>query len=676
MTDSIVKEALDAYQEAEDVFGDAYKQAREDIRFSRLSCQWPDAIKKQREADGKPCLTINQLQPTIRQVVNDARLNRPSISVIPTDGKADKETADVLTGLIRNIQASSDADIAYDTGIEGAVCGGFGFWKVDLDYALNAFDEDGITQAGESAFDKNLFIRAIPNQFGVFGDPYSEAADSSDWMTALEFQKLSRKRFKQRFPGAQESNFDLWSGIQAPWLDKDDVQVCAYWKRDKIVKNAVMVKLADTEDTPGDVVIMFEDQFKAEGELILQLGGEVMGSRPVETYKVTQHVVSALEELEKVDWVGSYIPIVPIYGDEVNLEGERHFRSLIRDAKDPAQMMNYWVTTATEQVALAPKVPFVGPKGAFETDHAKWSTINRQSHPFIEYDGGIAPTRQSPVPVESGIMQMALMASDQIKAITGIYDASLGARSNETSGVAIDARDRQGDVATFHFVDNQTRAIRHTGRILVDLIPKTITTPRIARILGEDGTTEEVTLNQQFEDANGMLRIHDVRTGRYDVTVTSGPSYSSRRQEAATQMMELVRSFPDAAPIIGDLLARNLDWPGADEIAKRLEKMLPPGIKDDEQQQIPPEIQQQMQQMAEALQTLHGELQAANDDKDIKRQEAATKQYAAETDRITATSQAMSPEVVQQIVIQVLQDLATPNDLPNPEDAAPYGQAA
>jgi hypothetical protein len=687
MTDSIVKEALDAYEESESVFGTAYKKARDDIEFARLSKQWPDAIKKQRDAEGRPCLTSNQLQPTIRQVVNDARLNRPSITVHPVDGKADKETAEVLTGLIRNIQASSDADVAYDTGVEAAVGGGFGYWKIDVDFALNALDEDGIQQAGESAFDKNLFIRPIPNQFGVFGDPYSEAADSSDWMTALEFQKLSKKRFKERFPGAEEANFDLWSSVQAPWIDKDDVQVCAYWKREKIAKTAYLVQLVDTEAGPGDVVIMFEDQFKAEGELITSLGGQVVGERPVQTYKVTQHVVSAMEELDKVDWAGSYIPIIPVYGDEVNLEGVRHFRSLIRDAKDDQQMLNFWLTSATEQVALAPKVPYLAEEGAL-VDHAKWSTANRQSHAYLEYKRGMQmPQRQPPVPVEAGIIQMAMTASDRIKANTGIYDASLGARSNETSGVAIDARDRQGDVATFHFIDNLTRAIRHSGRIIVDLIPKVYSTPRIVRILGEDGASDEKQLNQQFKDAQGIIRIHDVRVGQYDVTVTSGPSYSSRRQEAAAQMMDLVRTFPDAAPVIGDLLAKNLDWPGADEIAKRLEKLLPPGIKDD-QGQVPPEVQQQMQQMGEALQVFQQQLQQAQaaladakDDKDIKRAEAATKQYQAETARIAATSEAMSPEVVQQIVIQVLQDLATPNDLPSPEATAPMmdpmmGQAA
>lgn len=670
MADDIVKEALEAFETAQEVYTDNHEDAKEDIEFSRLTCQWPEEIKQQRDDDRRPCLTINQLLPTIRQVVNDARLNRPATAVHPVDGKADKDTAEILTGLIRNIEASSDADIAYDTAVEAAVCGGFGYWRVNVDFALNAVDEDGVRTAGESAFDKNVFIRPIYNQFSVYGDPYSQGADSSDWMTCHVIDKLTRAQFKDTYPDAEETDFDGpgWASINTPWRDGDDVQIAEYWKREKVIKKAYAIQPPE-----GEIIIAFEEELKKELQPLMEMGAQVIGERPVATYKVTQHIVSGLEELSKIEWKGAYIPIIPVYGDEVNLEGKRHFRSLIRDAKDAQQMLNYWVTMGTEQVALAPKVPYIGPKGAFETDHAKWSTANSHSHSFIEFDGPQAPVRQPPVPIESGIMQMALSASDQIKSITGIFNASLGERSNETSGKAIMARQREGDVSTFHFQDNLTRAIRHSGRIIVDLIPKVYSTARIVRILGEDGSVDEKPINTEYED-KGEMRIHDVRTGRYDVTVKAGPSFTSRREEAATQMMELIRSFPDAAPVIGDLLASNLDWPGADQIAKRLEKMLPPEVRDEEGN-IPPEVQQQMQQMMEAINFLKQELAQATGEKEMKLRELGIKEFEAETDRIEATKDAMTPEQVQLIVIQTLQEALQP-DLPNPEAAAPYGQAA
>lgn len=683
MADDIVKEALEAFEQAQDAESENRKRALEDIRFARMpGNQWPEQIRNQRQREMRPCLEIDILGPVLRQIVNDARMNRPATSIIPVDSKADIDTAEVLTGMVRSIESSSSADIAYDAAVEASASGGFGYWRINVDFANVALDEDGVTELGESAFDKSIFIRTVPNPFSIYGDPDSTELDGSDWMVAHVVESMGRAKFKDKYPGANEMDFDgaLWGGVEAPWRTEKSVQVAEYWKREKIVKRALAIQTND------DVLIVMADEYEREQELFAQLGGEVIGERPIMSHKVTQYVVNGVEELSRTEWKGSYIPIVPVYGEEVNLEGVRHFFSAINRAKDSQRNFNFWRTASTEMVALAPKVPFIGPKGSFETDHSKWSTANSQSHAFIEYDivaGGVAPQRQMPAQVPSGMMQEALSAADDVKRITGIHEASLGMASNETSGKAIIARQREGDVSTFHFIDNLTRAIRHSGRIIVDLIPKVYSTPRIVRILGEDGTADERQINQAFEDAQGKQRIHDVRTGRYDVAVKAGPSFTSRREEAATQMMELVRVFPDAAPIIGDLLAKNLDWPGADEIAKRLEKTLPPGIRDDEGN-VPPEVQQQMQQMGEALQVFQQQLQQAQaeladakDDKDIKRAEAATKQYEAETARITATSQAMSPEVVQQIVIQVLRDLATPNELPMPEAQPPaMGQAA
>lgn len=675
MADDIVKEALEAFKIAEDAESDNRRDALDDIRFGRLGEQWPEAVKRQRDSEQRPCLTINKLQPLLRQVVNDSRQNRPAIKVHPADSNADPGTAEVLSGMIRNIEQSSDADVAYDTAIEAAVGGGFGYWRINLDFALGAMSEEDLGKAGPAAFDKDIFVRRVANPFSVFGDPYSQQADSSDWNTAFVVERLTKTQFEDKYPDAERSDFDAkeWLDSSAPWKDGDDVQVAEYWKREKVTKDAVAIQLGPDEDgMPGEMVVMLADEFAKQKELILKMGGTVVGTRPVSGFKVRQYIVSGVEELAKNDWAGSYIPIVPVYGDEVNVEGKRYFRSLFRDAKDAQRMFNYWRTTATEVVALAPRAPWIGRKGAFETDIAKWNTANSASHAFIEYDGPEPPQRQPFAGVPAGMIQEALNASDDIKAITGIYDASLGARSNETSGKAIMARQREGDISTYHFIDNLSRAIRHTGRIIVDLIPKVYSTERIVRILGEDGKPEAIKINAEqgsegMDEAKETLRIHDVRTGRYDVTVSSGPSFTSRREEAATQMFELLRAYPDAAPIIGDLLAKNLDWPGADEIAKRMEKMLPPEIRDEEGQ-IPPEVQQQLQQMGEAIHVLGAKLQESEDKKDIEHQKIAVDYYKAETDRMSALAPAFDPAQIQEIVLQTLNDILQGQELPQAEE--------
>ena len=464
-----------------------------------------------------------------------------------------------------------------------------------------------------------------------------------------------------------------WSEIGDPWKTGEKAMRAEYWKRSETVKQAIGI-----ESDGVFTVVLVEELERLLKEFGPDMVQPVTQPRPIKCHKVKQYVLSGVEILDENDWIGKYIPIVPVYGDEVNEGGKRHFRSLIRDAKDAQMMFNYWRTTATEVVALAPRVPFIGPKGAFKTDARKWNTANSHSHAFIEYDGGQAPQRESFAGVPAGMIQEALNASDDIKAITGIYDASLGARSNETSGRAIMARQREGDVSTFHFIDNLTRAIRHTGKILIDLLPKVYTTERIVRILGEDGTPKTKPLNKEYEarkdkDGNPIMAMHDIRVGKYDIVVSSGPSFTTRREEAATQMIELIRSYPDAAPVIGDLLAKNLDWPGADEIAKRLKKMLPPNIREDDDEGLDPAIEEQIGQMTEAIQVLGQKLKEAEDKKDLEIRKILVSEYQAETARMKELAPVMSPEDIQALVFQTVQQLMTPTDLPESEEEGMYG---
>lgn len=665
----ILKEAVAAFARAEAGESDNRKHAQEDIEFARLSKQWPEKIRRQRELEFRPCLTINKLAPVIRQVVNDARQNRPSIKVIPADSKSDPETADLLSGLIRNIEHTSNADVAYDTAIESAVSGGFGYWRINLDYAEAGVGDD-LKGAGVELFEQDIVIERIGNPFSVYGDPDSSSADSEDWNRAFVVERMTHSEFKRKFPKAKRSDFtnSAWDVATGLWRTEEDVMVAEYWTREEATKMVVAVQMPDTDEGPGEVIVIDVNEYDET------MGQPVTQPRQIKCHKVTRYLLTAVEVLETTPWPGCYIPIVPVYGDEVNLKGTRHFRSLIRDAKDANQMFNYWRTTATEMVALAPRVPFIGPKGSFETDASKWATANNASHAYIEYDDkGVPPQRQPYPSMPAGALQEALNAADDIKAITGIYDASLGAKSNETSGRAIMARQREGDVSTFHFIDNLTRAIRHTGRIIIDLIPKVYSTPRIIRILGQDGKPERKAINgakmdEAQEGDEELARMHDVRVGKYDLVVTAGPSFTSRREEAATQMIELIRAYPDAAPVIGDLLAKNLDWPGADEMAERMEKMLPPQARDEEGE-IPPEIQAQIEQMGQALQEMGQRLQDAEGKRDIEAQKLAIEAYKAETERMTALSPAMGPEQIQALVLQTLQQLSSPNDLPEVEGA-------
>jgi hypothetical protein len=622
-----LKDALEAFEKSAEHDDHNRKAFEDDIDFALLENQWPENVRRDRELEGRPCLTVNKLSAMGRQIVNDARRNKPGITVHPVDSEADPETAEVLNGIIRNIEQSSNAEVAYDTALENAVFGGFGYFRINTKYT------------SDDTFDQDIVIERISNPLSVYRDCYSTAADSSDWNYCFVVDSLSKAQFKRQYPGAEQVDWksEAWRDLSSPWLDGDFVQVAEYWTREKAKKRILLL---------SDQSVIEADEYEKNKPAFDAVGLQVMAEREVDTHKVKQRIMSGAEVLETVDWAGKYIPIVPVYGTEVVLKGKRTFRSLVRGAKDAQRMFNYWRTTSTELVAMAPKTPFIGRKGAFETDINKWATANTQSHAFIEYDGPEAPQRQPFAGVPAGALQEALNASDDIKTVLGMYDASLGARSNETSGKAIIARQMESDNATFHFIDNLSRGIRHAGRILIDLIPQVYSVPRVLRIIGQDGEPDMRPVNQEIrtEERNPLtgqieeiVKIYDLTAGRYDLTVSAGPSFASMRQEAASQMIELIRAYPDAAPIIGDLLVKNLDWPGADEIAERMQKAMGMAEEGEGAPQGPdPQAMQVVQRYQSALQEMQQRYQALEADKSLEARKLDIAAFDAETKRMSA----------------------------------------
>jgi hypothetical protein len=664
--EDILLEAREAFDRAQEFWSENRNDFVDDVRFARLGKQWPDRVMQDRQREGRPCLTINKMTAFIRQVVNDARQNKPSIKVHPVDSGADPHTAQVFDGLVRNIEYSSSADVAYDTAVEHSVGGGFGYWRISTDYAC------------DDTFDLDINIDRVSDPLLVYGDPDSTAADSSDWNYAFVVEFYSEDEYEKKWPKAEKINWeDDASRIGQPWFQDNNVMVAEYWTREEIEKKIVLM----SDGSVLDAEKLEDDQ---DLQAFLQASGvTVAKERVARSYKVTQYIMSGKEVLETNNWPGIYIPIVPVYGDEVWVDGKRYLRSLIRDAKDAQRMFNFWRTASTELVALAPKAPYIGAKGSFKTDQVKWETANNVSHPFIEYDivaNGAPPQRQPFAGVPAGALQEALNAADDMKAAIGLFDASLGARSNETSGKAIVARQREGDVGTFHFQDNLNRAIRHSGRILLDLIPKVYSERRMVRVIGQDGTPSQVPMGQQVQmmtkdgqpamQANGLPLTHifDLTKGKYDLTVEAGPSFTTRREEAAAQMTQLIQAFPQAAPIVGPLLAKNLDWPDADKIADAMQQMQQQSQQINQQKMqiemakaqggqqggVPPQIIQKVQQLMQQLQEeqqqnaiLMQQNQALKANTAVKAQDSDTKQYDAQTERMRLIHEMNQPTLLK-----------------------------
>ena len=627
--------------------------------------QWPADVLATRGAvqgqtiNARPCLTINKLPQHVRQVTNDQRQNRPTGKVIPADDKADIDVAEVFNGMVRHIEYISDADVAYDTACENQVSYGEGYIRLLTEYC------------DDNTFDQDIKIGRVRNSFSVYMDPTIQDPCGADAKWCFVTEDISKADYQRMYPDSAPITTLQTLGVGdqnlSQWLNEDTIRIADYYyvDYDKGTLNLYPGNATAFEGTPED------KQLRA-------IYGKPKKTRQSDRAKIKYCKINGYEILEEREWAGKYIPIIRIVGNEFEVDGRLYVSGLVRNAKDAQRMYNYWTSQEAEMLALAPKAPFIGYGGQFEGYENQWKTANTTNWPYLEVnpdvtDGAGAtlplPQRAQPPMASSGLLQAKAGASEDIKASTGQYNASLGMTSNERSGKAILARQREGDVGTYHYGDNLARGVRYLTRQLVDLIPKIYDTQRIARIIGEDGETSMVKIDpmqqepvKKIMDQQGIVidKIYNPGVGKYDVVATTGPGYATKRQEALEAMGQLLQGNPQLWQVAGDLFVKNMDWPGAQEMAKRFAKTIDPKLMEDGDK--PPELQaaeQQIQAMGQEMEQMHQMIQNVGKSIEMQEQrrkdyEAEIKAYQAETQRITATQAGMNEQQIQDIAMGVV----------------------
>lgn len=551
------------------------EEAYEDLRFrrGRREDQWDALALEARK--GRPCLVINKLPQFIRQVTGDMRQSRPGIKVVPVDSGADVKTAEVRGGMIRYVENRSKAKHVYTTGADSQVTCGIGHWAVTTEYA----------HAG--TFNQEIRVVGIEDCVSVLWDADSFLPTKSDADHCFVPTDMTRAKFKKKWPNAKADGFDTTlyglgaSSWFSSWANDDYIRVVEYWKKKPIKRTLALLPDGSIEDLTDQIAGFDPDQVKAGLDWLKQQKQARIEER--DSYKICRYMITMAEVLEESDWPGMHIPVVPVIGEEVRIGREVYRHGIVRYARDPQRMENYYASAETEVIALQPKAPWLGTKKQFQNNYDLWETANTEAHPFLEYTPDPAapgaPQRVQPPVGSPAISDAKVRNSEDMKAVIGIYDASLGAKSNETSGIAIARRDAQGDTGTFVYHDNFALAIERTGEIINELFPKIYDTQRTVQILGDDGKPDFVEINKP-QIVDGVEKVlHDMTSGSYDVVMEQGPNYATKREQAQDGMTEFIRAFPPAAPVMGDLYAKAMDWPNAEQIGERLEELLPPPIK-------------------------------------------------------------------------------------------------
>jgi hypothetical protein len=648
----------------------AYSDTREDelddLRFMAGSpdnqWQWPADVLATRGAvqgqtiNARPCLTINKLPQHVRLVTNEQRQNRPQGKVIPADENADPAVAEVFDGIIKHIEYLSDADVAYDTACDNQVTYGEGYIRLITEYCR------------EDSFDQDIKIVRVRNSFSVYMDPMIQDPCGSDAEWCFITEDIPKSEYERLYPDATPISTMMAQGVGdqslSMWLSQETIRIAEYFyvEHKKATLNLYPDNITAFDGTPDD-------------KRLKSAYGKPLRSRQSDRRQVKWVKTNGYEILEERDWAGKWIPVVRVIGNEFEVDGQLYISGLVRNAKDAQRMYNYWVSQEAEMLALAPKAPFIGYGGQFEGYEMQWKTANTNNWPYLEVNPDVTDGAGSPLPLperaqpplaQTGLIQAKMGAGEDIKSTTGQYDSSIGATSNERTGRAILARERQGDTSTFHYVDNMSRAVRYITRQMVDLIPKIYDTQRVARIVGIDGEVDMVKINPSQPEPVRVIKdpitgetvdkIYNPNVGLYDVMVTTGPSYMTKRQESMDAMATILQSNPQLWSVAGDLFIKNMDWPGAQEMSARFAKILDPKVLEGSDES--PEAQMmraQMNDMAnqmEQVTAMVGQLQQSYDMQklEIDRQNSEIKAYEAETKRIQVTQPAMTPEQIQDIV--------------------------
>lgn len=525
---------------------------------------------------GRPTLTVNRLPQFVKQITGEMRQNKPAIRVLPVDDETDPKLAEVYTAIIRHIESGSDAHRVYSKAGEQAVIGGLGWFRILTDYA------------SDKSFAQEIKVRSIRNPLAVVCDPGAVELTRCDMNWAFVSEMLTEEEFRAKYPKANLSGWTAEDESLIHWRADKMVRVAEYWVRENYSRELYL--LSDGSARYGD-----------EQVDMASMGGlEIIQKRTVQAKRVKCYKITAGEVLEENDWAGSLIPLIPVIGEEIEVGDEVFRHGLIYHSIDPQRAYNFARSAMVEHIASQPKAPYLLTTGMVSNPKIKkqWENLNSGNPPALLYEpdplqpGG--PRREAPPAFSQGWYQEAMVADGDMKATTGIYDASLGKQSNETSGRAIMARDQQGETGSYVYVDNLSAAIRHAGIILIELIPHIYNAERTIRIMGEDGAIEG------FERVNTMLPDgtvwNDISVGQFDLEVTTGPAFATKRMEAAERLMQLVQAFPQIAQFGGDMIVKALDIPYGDKLADRLAiAMIPPGTDADVDKKRA-EIQQQAQQ--------------------------------------------------------------------------------
>lgn len=668
----IVAEAKKRFQRCEDWEAEARKLFIEDLKFvngdSDNFYQWPDSIRQYRSntQSPSPCLTINKVAKHCDMIINDGKQNKASIAIRPVGDEATFEAAQIFEDCARHIEYISNADAQYDKAAEFQVQAGVGYLRLYTDY-IHA-----------DTFDQEIYISAVNDPLSIYIDPDAKELDGSDARFGFEFDDMPRDEFLAQYPRFKDKSSTVPLDNADMWESEHHTRVARYWRKEKGPKD----QLVAFKNEKGEEVITRASKL---GPVVVKALKEDDENkfRDIDTDVVRWYKIAGDEIIERGEWAGTEIPLFPVIGKQTVIDGVLDRKGHTRAMKDPQRMYNYMASAAVEQTALQGKSPWVVPVRAVEGNETYWNTANITNHAYLPWndidDDGQPiqrPERAQLAQVSPAFMAGMATAQDQMMMTSGQYQAQMGENENAKSGKAIAERQRQGDNATYHFIDNQALAMRRIGRNLIELIPKIYDTRRVLKIMAEDGTEKNILidpnakqayLQKQQQHGEAVHAIFNPSVGKYAVQADVGPSYSTKRQEAFNMFERLMASDPQLIQNYGDLMFRACDAPMADELAERMKRGVNPALLGEAPPPALVQAQEQLKQQQAVMEKMTHEIavyQLKLDGEKARHVGTAQQKdidvYNAETQRlgtVANTATDLGLEEIKGIVTQTIREM-------------------
>lgn len=661
--DSVMLQAKKRFKWCAEWEGDFRPRFIEDVKFangdSDNGYQWPNDVRRNRDVDARPCLTMNLIRQHNKNISNEARKNKASVRVVGTGNGATEQSASAFRDCMRHIEMISKAQNAYTIARGWQIDGGIGWWRLATDYAA------------PDTFDQEIYIRPVNDPLSVYMDPDIQQPDGSDARFAFVFDDVPRDEFDEAYPelaGEMLGQNPMGLGTaDDDWVNRRSVRVCEYFRKTMIPDQVVSFMYANKRQTI--LASKMPENVRAD-----VLAMPLTKSRPTHTEVIEWFLIVGERIIDSTIWMGKYIPLIRVIGEETVIEGKLDRKGHTRNMKDAQRMFNYNASSQVEFVALQSKTPWLAPSAAIEEYETMWNSANVVNHSVLVYnafddDGNPLPTpsRQDP-PSASPAFQMGMdTAFNQIMMVSGQWQNQMGMMGNERTGRAIDLRQQQSANSTFHFQDNYETGLIYTATQLIDLIPKIYDTKRIISILADDGETFDLEIDpgaaqawQQQQARNGQIvrRIFNPMIGRYAVAPSVGPAYGSKREETRDDLALIMTQSKELIPIVGDLFFASMDFEGAQEAARRLKRMVPPQALGTGPSQNELVLQNQIKALAQAL----SEALRDNAKLDLKlvgkSQLRDTQAYGEETRRIQALKDYLpsEPEALRKLILDVISD--------------------